>query len=781
MRFLRRILLSVVPLLAVAGCANVNNPLEDVLPTSKGKEKETLKVTDVIFSDDYKTFTVDTRVVQSIGSVSLTNSDVVYDVRELDYLGRPSFQASQPDLIDVQRTGAAQVVALNMKMLVLVDLTLPQAMVDKERDAVAEMSTLFTNNNLFVAFISRKYETSGIMAPSKYVLENYFKSVDTEEKRLYNSVSRGLNLLSDQNGPFSDVSERVLLVLSDGKVLDDDGFAVDDNYFKVKTDLLDKSMRTDAHHLMYFVDIVGDLESAAEQHDAYPFLSTICRNTGGNIFDGFNWVRIENEIFKKLHIDYTDYRFVFENPDHKMYSGFGKTLVIDCYYNGEKVASGSTGIVMGSFFKPILVNPSSTDVMLARGIIFTMAILFIFYLICQLLIPAIQYRRFKKKYTGKYTDANMSISGVLVGDTCYYCKAPFAAGDEVVAKCEHTMHMDCWKENDHHCPEYGRNCRDGAHYYNSENRFDLRNAPYYLKWIAVAVLSGLLIWVLYITAYKGFDSRVIQSIAEKLNVSIEHIPLLLPSFAFIMIFILTMAFSFLSVRRRSHHVRCLGVLARSCTAGLCASLLFFLAMVADILLNLQSNSIIIDWIPWTLSGVVVALCSSYGTNFKINARSFFVVVVICVGTMFLWSFFSFRLSLDYRPYMVYTFEIFAIGIAIGLAHAEPRSERFFLHAGGAIKEMDIALYKWFASNPNTVVTIGKSIDCTLEMSWDSAPGIGPKKAEIRMDDGVLYLYALEDGVMVGNRELKAGKRIRLYRGRRFRIGNTEFEYQERDI
>lgn len=781
MKFIRRILLSVVPLFAVAGCANVNNLLEDVLPPGGEREDKTLEVTNLIFSDDKKIFTVDTRVVQSIGSVSLTNPDVTFDVKELDYLGRPSFQASQPDLVDVQRTGAAQVVALNMKMLVLVDLTLPQDMVDKQREAVEEMSTLFTNDNLYIAFISGKYETRGIIAPSKYVLENYFKSVDVEEKRLYNSISRGLALLADQNGPFSDVSERVLLVLSDGKLFYDDSFSIDDNYFKTKADLLEKSMQTDDRHLMYFVDICGDLEIAEEQHDAYPFLSTVCRNTGGCMFDGFNWVQIENEIFKKLQIDYTDYRFVFENPDHKMYSGFGRTLVIDCYYNGGKIASGSTDIVMGSFFKPVLVNPFPVGLMLVRGFIFTMALLSIFFLICQMLIPAIRYRRFKQKFTGQYTDANMSIAGTLVGDTCYYCKAPYVAGDEVVAKCEHSMHMSCWNENGYHCPEYGRNCKQGSHYYNEENRFDFRNAPYYLKWIFAAVLGGLLIWTLFLTTYKGFDSRVIHSIAERAGFSVDHTPLLYPSFSFILTFILTMAFSFISVRRRGNHARLLSILARSSVAGLCAAFLFLLATIADIVLNLQSGSLIIDWIPWTLSGVAVAFCSSYGTNFKINVRSIFVVVAISVGTMFLWSFSCFRLSLDYRPYLVYTFEIFAIGIAIGLAQAEPRSERFFLHASGAIKEMDIALYKWFASNPNAVVTIGKSVDCTLEMSWDVSPGIGPKKAEIKMLNGALYLFALEDGITVNGRTLAAGKRIRLYRGRRFRIGNTVFEYQERDI
>jgi len=781
MGFSRQILLFNLLFLTVAGCTDVVNPFGDVFPTSQAETTETLKFTDVDFSDDYKKFTVDTRIVQSIGAVSLDSPDVEIKAAELDYLGKPAFPASQPVLVDVQRVGAEQIVAMNLKMLVLIDLTLPQEMVDKEREAIRELRTLFTNDNLFVIFISRKYETREMMAPSDYVLENYFKSVGTEEKRLFNSISRGLDLLSDQNGPFSDVSERVLMVLSDGKLFYDDDFAVGDDYFKVKAGLLDQSKRTDARHLMYFIDIYGDMESDPDSHDASLFLSTLCRNTGGNVFDGFDWVRIEEDIFKKFQIDYSDYRFFFVNPDKKMYSGFGKTLQIDCYHKGEKIAGGSAPIVLGSYFQPVLVAPSSTEILFVRGVIFSTAFLFIFLLICQFTIPSIRYRRFKARYTGRYTDANMSISGILVGDTCYYCKAPYRPGDEVVAKCEHTMHMSCWEENGYHCPEFGRNCKHGSHYYNRTDKYDLRNAPYYLKWIVSAIIAGMITWVLYLVAYGFFDQGLLHSIAEDSGKSIEHAQFLLPSFSFLLSFILTVAFSRLTITRRRSRDRFLSIIARSLVAGSCTYVCFLLSAIANILLDLQGNSFVIGWIPWTISGIVIALCSARGTNYRIHLPSVAHVVAICVLTMFLWSFLSFRLSLDYRPYLMYTFEIFAVGIAIGLAQVEPHSERFFLHAGGAVKEMDIALYKWFVSDPNAVVSIGKSVDCSLEMSWDLSAGIGPRKAEIRMKNGILYLHALEDGIIVGRRQMKAGDSIRLYHGKKFRIGNTVFEYQERDI
>jgi predicted component of type VI protein secretion system len=111
----------------------------------------------------------------------------------------------------------------------------------------------------------------------------------------------------------------------------------------------------------------------------------------------------------------------------------------------------------------------------------------------------------------------------------------------------------------------------------------------------------------------------------------------------------------------------------------------------------------------------------------------------------------------------------------------PKSERYFLNVKGAMKEMDIAIFKWFLNDPAQVVTIGKSIDCSLQMSWDIKGQVAPVQCEIRMVGDALRLTALEDGVIVGEKALSVGKGIWLYHNTTFQIGDTTFTYIERDL
>lgn len=57
---------------------------------------------------------------------------------------------------------------------------------------------------------------------------------------------------------------------------------------------------------------------------------------------------------------------------------------------------------------------------------------------------------------------------MLIEQSCYFCKAPFVEGDEIVVKRKHVLHKSCWDENEYQCPEYGRHCKQGRHYYNSK-------------------------------------------------------------------------------------------------------------------------------------------------------------------------------------------------------------------------------------------------------------------------------------------------------------------------
>ena len=94
--------------------------------------------------------------------------------------------------------------------------------------------------------------------------------------------------------------------------------------------------------------------------------------------------------------------------------------------------------------------------------------------------------------------------------------------------------------------------------------------------------------------------------------------------------------------------------------------------------------------------------------------------------------------------------------------------------------MDVALYKWFRNQPDRVVTIGKSVDCSLQLSWDIQSNVAPVQAEIRFKKQKPYLIALEPGVFLNGKAARVNKKYRLYHGRSFTIGQTTFTYIEKD-
>ena len=137
-------------------------------------------------------------------------------------------------------------------------------------------------------------------------------------------------------------------------------------------------------------------------------------------------------------------------------------------------------------------------------------------------------------------------------------------------------------------------------------------------------------------------------------------------------------------------------------------------------------------------------------------------------------------ELDFRLFTLLSFVIYSIGLALAIAVAAPRSERYFLKVQGAVKDMDVALYKWMRNNPDRIVTIGKSVDCSLQLSWDIMSDVAPVQAEIRMKKRIPYLVALEKGVFSHGRAIRPNKKIRLYHGKSFTIGQTTFTYIEKD-
>ena len=506
---------------------------------------------------------------------------------------------------------------------------------------------------------------------------------------------------------------------------------------------------------------------------------------------------MKNSILRLANEQFIANEFVFENPDGKVYRGNPHQMKIEVYdkKNDSLIGWTSCALFLGNAYNPVIVNGYPVLWVFVQGLGLAIFIFVNVYLIFQFLIPYIRYRLFKRKYIVKYIRGiNMSVGNVYIDKTCYFCKAPFEDGDEVVAKCDHVMHKSCWDENGYHCPEYGRNCQHGSHYYNHKNLFDSKNASFYMKWTLTAIVAAFFAWMfymLYATNYSLSNEELVAQMRQaRLDVigtsavfgveedQMRH----MPTFGLIMGFFLTLAMSVLAVRRQQINRRVVNIFMRALIVGVTSFFVFLIAGTITFSFELGLLSVLIDWIPWSVMAVLIAYISTIGTRIVLRRSLVLVAGVLGVLSMYLWSlFFRGIYQIDIRALLLISCILFAVVLAVAVAAMAPKSERYFLNVKGAVKEMDVAIYKWFYNNPDEVVTLGKSIDCSLHMSWDLKGKVAPVQAEIKMVDDALRLTALEEGVMFNNKPLNVGKSIWLYHNTSFLIGDTTFTYIERDL
>ena len=101
--------------------------------------------------------------------------------------------------------------------MALVDLTQPQDVLDKVRDAVKEIQAVFSHKNLFVSFMDGQ-NVSETIEVTDYVLENYFKSHPEQYCYLYRSILLKKREMEDHLGVWADAKKMGLIVFSDEKV-----------------------------------------------------------------------------------------------------------------------------------------------------------------------------------------------------------------------------------------------------------------------------------------------------------------------------------------------------------------------------------------------------------------------------------------------------------------------------------------------------------------------------------------------------------------------------------
>ena len=777
------------------------------------QEDVSLNILSIDFDSTYKHLYANVQINDSITALLLNNDTSLHFKTEELMKGKMYDPRTQPVLEGYENLKIQELAQLNLDILVLADLTLDSVEVANQQRIIRNLEKLFTYNTFRIAFMEGP-QVSETMEATDYVLDNYFKAVSAD-KYLYRSMLSKLEELHRDTVPATPLSrpdtlaqrpaQKVLIVFSDGKVYDADNAPLDPKYFTLQRELTQEADSLLGLSVFYVhlspssaTTPGGALSGGVlpTDEESKNLLTLLCQKTGGKYLEAVDPNQVVNDIVNQFNPDKADYRFTFVNPDFKIYRGMERTLQIACYAGDSLIASDYLNYNAGSVYNPVIINGLSTFQVIVQGGLLGLLTIGLLYLFFQFILPAIRYFVFKRKYVTRYTHKNMSYNGILVDQSCYFCKAPFVEGDEIVVKCQHVMHKSCWDENEYKCPEYGRNCKHGSHYYNRTNLLDARNASFYFSWILAGAFAGLIAWICF-TANAHYNDNLFlvklihlifnidpqSSQASKLMEEYGNHLFYLPFYGMNIGFFLTLSLSLLTSHGRWLWKRSLVVVAKSIVGGIFGYVSFFFGCLLSISLNFSDNSFLIDWIPWMLSGFLIAFVVAYGTDIKLKKAlvGAAISIVFGLGSMYLWSF-AFSAQIDTREFLLLSYMIYCIGFAVSVAATSPKSERYFLRVEGPIKEMDIAVYKWMnVAMRNKRVLIGKSVNCDLQMSWDITSPIAPEQAEVRMINGYLYLIALEEGVMFDKKPLKPNLKKRLYHGSKFLIGKTTFTYIEKDL
>ena len=795
-----RYFLMAFALLGVFGCEDDNAAdanLDEMFSTEsvavEQSKKEAMEVLGVKFSPDRKHFQVFTGMNKDIGPYAFRDS--VVTIKIVETIGRLwENDKYAPRLVSVKNTEGDEVARRHIKMLALVDLTLPQYTINKIRDAIVEMQAVFTKNNLLVSFMYGQNVTE-TMEVTDYVLDTYFKSHPDEYTYLYRSILLKKHEMEDHYGVWADAKKMAMVIFSDEKVYGSNDEPIDPKHFELQETLVNADSVKNSHLVVNAVSL-NPPSADLSDNQAESVLKVLCKNTGGLYLNEFIWTELKGRIVKPEGGMIVANEFDFENPSGKVYRGIPYKLRIEIYSNATDslVGTATTNIFLGTAYNPVIVDDPGDIWMFVQGASLGLLALLLVYFVFQFIIPSIRYHIFKKKYVVKYVNGSMSVGNLAVGESCYFCKAPFQEGEEVVVKCEHTIHKSCWDEIGYHCPEFGKHCQHGAHYYNYKNLFDLKNASFYMKWILVAIVAAISSWFFYMLYVMDFQSTPESLIAQMMEPHIAEVGNSavfnnnvsgvdqIPELGLFIGFFLTLGLAMNAVRRQQVTRRLLALFIRSAIAAIGSYFLFTLFRYIVLAFNMGTYSALVDWIPWSLTALLIAYCATIGTRVRLKKYVLLITLVLGVLSMYMWSFmFNGAIMVDIRVLLLISCVFFAVGLAVSVAEMAPKSERYFLNVKGAMKEMDIAIFKWFLNDPEQVVTIGKSIDCSLQMSWDIKGQVAPVQCEIRMVGDALRLTALEDGVVVGEKPLSVGKGIWLYHNTAFQIGDTTFTYIERDL
>jgi hypothetical protein len=527
---------------------------------------------------------------------------------------------------------------------------------------------------------------------------------------------------------------------------------------------------------------VNDVLWALTESPALP------ENRRGKLLPSGNFGEIINTLGETISKQMYDYVFTYK-AQKDYYDG---DTPFTAKWNDED--AGEAVLPIGSPEKPWQPHKNITikDILIQAlvALLATLLTIAFFILIMKALIPWIKSKTFAAKYYKKYVpEAN------VLRKSCYYCKQDLQPGQTVVEKCEHVMHLHCWKINNYKCAEYGQNCNTGIQEHVEWNALFTKHTLRDCKQTISGILAGLVSWIIYVLTGSGSFMKFlakpivntfykVQGQASSLNnLCVEKVAAFL-AIGFLLGFFLSLVFRYNDEYRTKNWKVLFKIFGLSLLSGLIGMAAFAVG-----------GCILCAWLPYTHATNIPWYCSlpayvlfSICTALSLTIMSSVPVKSAMLGGLcsavigFIVLYFG-SFARDWA--MLLNFIIYGGGLGASLVTVRALAEKYFLVIQNGVKAgQRIPIHKWMnATGGGNKVTIGMTGDCEIQMNWEKSNKVAKEHAQLYIDQSrsIPVIKPLANGVVYNTRaELPVGKPSVLTNGDTFKIGDTIFKYEETD-
>ena len=411
---------------------------------------------------------------------------------------------------------------------------------------------------------------------------------------------------------------------------------------------------------------------------------------------------------------------------------------------------------------------------------FGIVALFIF--IAAFLFPLVRNRIFKSRYVTAYK----AIPDVFV--TCNYCAMEIQEGDEIVQKCEHTIHYDCWKHNGNKCTEYPLRCKDG-HYESVtfKDFFSQNGIGAYLSWASFGAIAMILAWLLYeiLLGTETGHTEMVRSMMTMFYDNDEEIALQLTNYdepsmrGLLQGMMLAGAFGLAEEMKHFHLSRSImRILFKTALGAACGFALFFFS--TPLALSLGSP-ILTGLLQYFIFGVGIGASLSIGSGIQLRngliggAIASFIAYWVALGI-------SAIPFISKSPESARLIEFLFIGGIMGgmISVVVSLLENFYLEIeNGKHAGRKLPVSKWLKEGLQ--VHIGREIHNNVVLDWETA--IGGTHAEMShvKANETTSIRSLDDNFVteVNGRIIPTGQDYKLKNGDIITIGGTHLRYEEK--